>query len=85
MESDSPGVLAISARNLQKKYTSSPSPVLMGLDMEVEQGSIYGLLGPSGCGKTTLLKCIIGTDLKLKNFGADCLLAEEELKPVFFS
>lgn len=28
--------------------------------MEVESGSIYGLLGPSGCGKTTLLKVVLG-------------------------
>ena len=34
--------------------------VLKGLDMDVEIGSIYGLLGPSGCGKTTLLKVILG-------------------------
>ena len=34
--------------------------VLQGLDMTVEDGSIYGLLGPSGCGKTTLLKVILG-------------------------
>ncbi len=34
--------------------------VLEGLDMEVQSGSIYGLLGPSGCGKTTLLKIVLG-------------------------
>lgn len=34
--------------------------VLEGLDMDVESGSIYGLLGPSGCGKTTLLNVILG-------------------------
>ena len=34
--------------------------MLLGLDMAVPRGKIYGLLGPSGCGKTTLLKCIVG-------------------------
>jgi len=34
--------------------------VLKGLNMNVDSGSIYGLLGPSGCGKTTLLKVILG-------------------------
>lgn len=27
-----------------------------GLNLEIKQGEIYGLLGPSGCGKTTLLR-----------------------------
>jgi len=27
-----------------------------GLNLDVKQGEIYGLLGPSGCGKTTLLR-----------------------------
>nr|WP_207562442.1 ATP-binding cassette domain-containing protein [Sulfurimonas aquatica] len=27
-----------------------------GLNLEINQGEIYGLLGPSGCGKTTLLR-----------------------------
>lgn len=34
--------------------------VLNGIDMRVEQGSIYGLLGPSGCGKTTVVKIMAG-------------------------
>ncbi len=43
------------------------SPFLMkksigidGLDMEIEEGEIYGLLGPNGAGKTTTLKIITG-------------------------
>ena len=59
-QSRSDSVLAISVSNANKKYRGLKHPVLNGLDMTVEQGSIYGLLGPSGCGKTTLLKCIIG-------------------------
>ena len=35
-------------------------PVLVGLNMTIPKGAIYGLLGPSGCGKTTLLSCIVG-------------------------
>ncbi len=27
-----------------------------GLNLDIKQGEIYGLLGPSGCGKTTLLR-----------------------------
>ena len=49
---------AISVQGLVRGY--GPIQVLQGLDMAVEEGSIYGLLGPSGCGKTTLLKTILG-------------------------
>lgn len=46
-------------RNAYKRYTAS-SVVLNGLNLNVPEGTIYGLLGPSGCGKTTLLNCIVG-------------------------
>ncbi len=54
--------VAIELASTYKHYGSGKSklPVLIGLNMEVERGQIYGLLGPSGCGKTTLLKCIVG-------------------------
>ena len=35
-------------------------PVLRGVDFEVKEGEIVGVLGPNGMGKTTLLKTIIG-------------------------
>jgi iron(III) transport system ATP-binding protein len=35
-------------------------PVLRGLDLLVEPGSLSAVLGPSGCGKTTLLRVIAG-------------------------
>jgi ABC-2 type transport system ATP-binding protein len=33
---------------------------LLGLNMEVEQGQIFGLVGPNGSGKTTSLKLLLG-------------------------
>ena len=51
--------LAIRLTGAYKSY-GREQPVLLGLDMAVPRGKIYGLLGPSGCGKTTLLKCIVG-------------------------
>ena len=34
--------------------------VLPGIDLEVEHGSVTGLLGPSGSGKSTLIRAIVG-------------------------
>lgn len=34
--------------------------VLKGIDLEIRQGRIVGLLGPNGSGKTTLMKTILG-------------------------
>ena len=64
--------------------------VLEELDMEVQSGSIYGLLGPSGCGKTTLLNVILGflipesgevdiLDKQAKVPGSDVGFAPQEL------
>jgi NitT/TauT family transport system ATP-binding protein len=35
-------------------------PVLAGVDLELERGSVTVILGPSGCGKTTLLNVMAG-------------------------
>ncbi|MCI0471611.1 MAG: ABC transporter ATP-binding protein, partial [Candidatus Aminicenantes bacterium] len=33
--------------------------ILKSIDIEVEEGEIYGFLGPNGAGKTTTIKCIL--------------------------
>ncbi len=35
-------------------------PVLYGIDLEVEPGSLVGIIGPNGAGKSTLIKAIMG-------------------------
>src|SRR5262245_27347913 len=42
---------------LSKKFRRTV--VLDGLDLEVPQGSIYGLVGPNGAGKTTTIKVLM--------------------------
>jgi len=36
------------------------TPILQGIDMEVRQGEIVGIIGRNGAGKTTLMRCLIG-------------------------
>ncbi len=35
-------------------------PVLKGVDLEIQEGEIFGLVGPSGAGKTTLMRILTG-------------------------
>ncbi|KAI2473924.1 ABC transporter G family member 20-like isoform X2 [Diabrotica virgifera virgifera] len=50
--------LALYVKDVEKSFGSNK--VLDKLCLNVQKGTIYGLLGSSGCGKTTLLRCIIG-------------------------
>jgi ABC-2 type transport system ATP-binding protein len=47
----------IRTRDLSKRYRHSL--VLDGLNLEVPEGSIYGLVGPNGAGKTTTIKVLM--------------------------
>ncbi|UOQ51470.1 ABC transporter ATP-binding protein [Hymenobacter cellulosivorans] len=44
--------------NLSKRYGGTTA--LRGLTLQVEEGSVYGLLGPNGSGKTTTLGLALG-------------------------
>ena len=48
----------ITCRDIYKSF--GEKPVLSGIDLEVSDGMIFGLLGPSGAGKTTLIKILTG-------------------------
>jgi len=50
--------LAVSISGLRVKR--GKVQVFDGLDLDLEEGRITGLMGPSGCGKSTLIRCIVG-------------------------
>lgn len=50
--------LIIKATNLSKKYDNNTF-ALNNLDINVNEGSVYGLLGQNGAGKSTLLRIIM--------------------------
>jgi ABC-2 type transport system ATP-binding protein len=47
----------IRANQLAKRF--GPLEVLNGLDLDVPEGSIFGLIGPNGVGKTTTIKILM--------------------------
>jgi len=48
----------IRCRDVYKSF--SGNTVLSGIDFDISDGEIFGLLGPSGAGKTTLIKILTG-------------------------
>jgi ABC-2 type transport system ATP-binding protein len=46
----------IRARSLVKRYNGTLA--VAGVDLDVEEGEIHGLVGPNGAGKTTILKML---------------------------
>ena len=52
------GGLAIEAKGLFKAFDGKPA--VNGIDLQVPEGSIYGILGPNGAGKTTTLRMLLG-------------------------
>ncbi len=48
----------VEVRGLRKTYGSTVA--VDHLDLDVEEGEIFGILGPNGSGKTTTVECIAG-------------------------
>ena len=49
---------AIVARDLWKRY--GPTEAVRGINLEVQQGEIFGLIGPDGAGKTSTFQILAG-------------------------
>ena len=48
--------IAVETHRLRKSYGSGP--VLDGIDLRVDRGSVFALLGPNGAGKTTTVRIL---------------------------
>src|SRR3712207_2720095 len=76
------GKPAILAEGLEKHYGATHA--LRGLDLVVEEGTIFGLLGPNGAGKTTavrILTTLLRPDAgRAEVAGFDVLRQAEELR-----
>lgn len=59
--------------NLSKSYDKNL--ILKNINLEIEEGSIFGLIGPNGAGKSTLMKSILG--LVKKDSGSISLYGKE--------
>lgn len=52
--------ISIAVKTVSKSF--GKRMVLNQIDLDIEDGQIYGFIGPSGAGKTTLVKMIVGMD-----------------------
>ena len=57
----------LSVKNLNKIYSNKSNKdlqALNNLNLDLQQGEIFGLLGPNGAGKTTFINILAGTSIK---------------------
>lgn len=54
----------VSIRDLKKTYRTEDGDklALHGIDLDIAQGDIYGIIGLSGAGKSTLVRCVNGLE-----------------------
>ena len=71
---------------VSKSFTDKE--VLKNLNLQIEEGSIFGLVGVNGAGKSTLLRCIAGIykpeEGNVEFDGEDTYLNEKIRKEIFF-
>ena len=75
----------LKVRGLKKRFHDFPA--LKGLDMEIEEGALYGFVGPNGAGKTTAIRIITGLLLpdegSVEIAGYDIARSREKVKELF--
>lgn len=67
----------IKCNGLEKKYKGETGFALSGLDLMVEEKTVFGFLGPNGAGKTTTIKILTGM---MKPTGGEATVAGEQVR-----
>jgi ABC-2 type transport system ATP-binding protein len=67
----------IKCSNLKKQYKGESVFALSGLELSVEEKTVFGFLGPNGAGKTTTIKILTGM---MKPSDGNAVVAGEEVK-----
>jgi peptide/nickel transport system ATP-binding protein len=72
--------MLLEARNVRVTYRTAHGPVraVDGLDLEVEESEIFGLVGESGCGKSTVVKALLRLLPESASLEADMLRFQGE-------
>lgn len=77
--------MMLKIRGLKKKFKNFQA--LDGLDMDIEEGALYGFVGPNGAGKTTAIKIITGLlrpdEGTVEIAGKDALFYRDQVKDEF--
>lgn len=60
-----PGQALIELKNVEKTFMTNgkSNQVLKDINLEIQQGEIFGIIGFSGAGKSTLVRCINGIEV----------------------
>lgn len=69
---------AIEVKGLTKSYVKQ-EPILKDLNLQIQEGEIFGILGPNGSGKTTLLRLMCSL---LKPDSGQILIQGQELERI---
>jgi ABC-2 type transport system ATP-binding protein len=67
----------ISCSGLKKQYKDESRLAIAGLDLSVDEKTVFGFLGPNGAGKTTTIKILTGM---MNPSGGVAMVAGEEVK-----
>ena len=69
---------AVHVEGVVKRFGTTTA--LAGVDLDVEEATVFGLLGPNGAGKTTLVR-VLATLLAPDAGGPRCLAATSSTTP----